>query len=121
MILRVLNCESAFSFIETEFDEGRINDATLQSAADLIEECDLNLKVQSVEAWLDERYGEAERSGTLTVHSVHDLGDTLASVGMGTENRSAPLTARSANEEPRRCMGISLVGDSTRASRQPQA
>jgi 4-hydroxy-3-polyprenylbenzoate decarboxylase len=45
----------------------------------LIEECGLNLKTQSVESWLDEAYGKARRDGTLTLHSVHDLGATLAS------------------------------------------
>ncbi len=45
----------------------------------LIEECGLNLKTRSFESWLDERYGASERSGTLTLHAVHDLGATLAS------------------------------------------
>ena len=45
----------------------------------LIEECDLNLKVDTVEAWLDQRYGRAERPGSLTLHSVRDLGSQVAS------------------------------------------
>lgn len=60
MILRLLNCESAFSFIETEFYEGRINDATLQSAADLIEECDLSVQVGELKDWLDQPNGLIE-------------------------------------------------------------
>ena len=45
----------------------------------LIEECQLNLKTDTVGDWLDQRYGPAERSGSLVLHSVHDLGDELAS------------------------------------------
>lgn len=45
----------------------------------LIEECGLNLKVHSVAAWLDERYGKCERSGTLAFHGAHDLSATPAS------------------------------------------
>lgn len=45
----------------------------------LIEECDLNLKTTSIPAWLDEHYPPAERPGELIRHSIHDLGDTLAS------------------------------------------
>lgn len=45
----------------------------------LIEECGLNLKNESIEAWLDEHYGKRERSGKLIHHSSRDLGDTLAS------------------------------------------
>jgi len=49
----------------------------------LIEECKLNLKTESIEGWLDERYGKRERSGSLIHHSPHDLGDTLASGSVG--------------------------------------
>ena len=45
----------------------------------LIEECDLNLKAESVETWLDRRYGACDRPGSLTLHGVHDLGATIAS------------------------------------------
>jgi 4-hydroxy-3-polyprenylbenzoate decarboxylase len=45
----------------------------------LIEECELNLKAESVEAWLDRRYGKAARPGTLRLHNPGDLGDVLAS------------------------------------------
>jgi 4-hydroxy-3-polyprenylbenzoate decarboxylase len=45
----------------------------------LIEECELNLKTESVEAWLDRQYGAAQRSGRLVVHNPHDLGDDIAS------------------------------------------
>jgi len=45
----------------------------------LIEECGLNLKTTSIEAWLDERYGSEKRSGSVVQHSIHDLGASLAS------------------------------------------
>jgi len=45
----------------------------------LIEECELNLKVDTVEAWLDQHYGRAERPGRISLHSVHDLGSQVAS------------------------------------------
>ncbi len=45
----------------------------------LIEECELNLKSDTVAAWLDRRYGNAERPGSVVVHSAHDMGDRLAS------------------------------------------
>jgi len=44
-----------------------------------IEECGLNLKTESIEAWLDRSYGPSERPGDLTLHSFHDLGSALAS------------------------------------------
>lgn len=45
----------------------------------LIEECDLNLKAEAVEAWLDRNYGVTERHGRLTAHRPGDLGDDIAS------------------------------------------
>ena len=45
----------------------------------LIEELDLNLKTEALEAWLDRVYGSAERTGTLTRHNPNDLGSTIAS------------------------------------------
>jgi len=45
----------------------------------LIEECELNLKTTSFEEWLDERYGKADRPGTITIHREQDLGSTIAS------------------------------------------
>jgi len=45
----------------------------------LIEECELNLKTESVGEWLDRHAGPAERSGSVTVHSAHDLGADIAS------------------------------------------
>ena len=45
----------------------------------LIEECDLNLKTESVGEWLDRTYGSARRTGTILRHSVHDLGAPIAS------------------------------------------
>jgi 4-hydroxy-3-polyprenylbenzoate decarboxylase len=45
----------------------------------LIEECDLNLKTSSVEGWLDERYGPADRRGSITLHQAGDLGAPIAS------------------------------------------
>jgi len=45
----------------------------------LIEECELNIKSEGIEAWLDRRYGESERPGTLIEHASHNLGATLAS------------------------------------------
>jgi len=52
----------------------------------LIEECGLNLKTDSVESWLDARYGERQRPGSLRQHPPHDLGDVLAS---GSQHRDA--------------------------------
>jgi 4-hydroxy-3-polyprenylbenzoate decarboxylase len=45
----------------------------------LIEECDLNLKTESVEAWLERRWGKFERPGSIHVHRESDLGATIAS------------------------------------------
>lgn len=45
----------------------------------LIEECDLNLKSDTVEAWLDRRYGALGRPGTLTRYPDRDLGAGIAS------------------------------------------
>jgi 4-hydroxy-3-polyprenylbenzoate decarboxylase len=45
----------------------------------LIEELDLNLKADTIEAWLARRYGESPRTGTITRHSDHDLGASIAS------------------------------------------
>jgi len=45
----------------------------------LIEECDLNLKTESVGDWLDRTYGPAERPGTIVRHGVQDLGASIAS------------------------------------------
>jgi 4-hydroxy-3-polyprenylbenzoate decarboxylase len=45
----------------------------------LIEECDLNLKTTSIESWLAERYDDGDFQGTITLHSVHDLGAAPAS------------------------------------------
>ena len=46
----------------------------------LLEECDLNLKTQSIEAWLEARYGLASAGrGTVTRHSERDLGAPIAS------------------------------------------
>jgi 4-hydroxy-3-polyprenylbenzoate decarboxylase len=45
----------------------------------LIEECDLNLKTTTFPEWLDERYGAAERTGTITCHREQDLGAPIAS------------------------------------------
>lgn len=48
-----------------------------------IEECELNLKTEGVEAWLDRSYGAAERPGSLTTHSFYDMGSALASGSVG--------------------------------------
>jgi 4-hydroxy-3-polyprenylbenzoate decarboxylase len=45
----------------------------------LIEECDLNLKTETVGDWLDRRYGAEDRPGSVSVHGVHDLGAKIAS------------------------------------------
>jgi len=45
----------------------------------LIEECGLNLKTETVGEWLERRYGAADRPGRLTLHSVYDLGSSIAS------------------------------------------
>ncbi len=45
----------------------------------LIEELGLNLKTESVEAWLDRSYGPSKRAGTITRHSPNDLGSSIAS------------------------------------------
>lgn len=51
----------------------------------LLEECELNLKTVGLEAWLDERYGARERSGTLREYRDHDQGAPFAS---GTQRRT---------------------------------
>ena len=45
----------------------------------LIEECDLNLKAESIENWLDRRYGPEPRPGRLELHREQDLGAGIAS------------------------------------------
>ncbi len=45
----------------------------------LIEECGLNLKQETLQAWLERRYGPAERPGALRLHRDGDLGSELAS------------------------------------------
>jgi 4-hydroxy-3-polyprenylbenzoate decarboxylase len=45
----------------------------------LIDECGWNLKVEGASTFLDRAYGRTERPGTVTVHSVHELADPLAS------------------------------------------
>jgi 4-hydroxy-3-polyprenylbenzoate decarboxylase len=45
----------------------------------LIEELKLNLKTETVEAWLERTYGTAARPGSIRRHAEHDLGSTLAS------------------------------------------
>ena len=45
----------------------------------LIEECDLNLKAESVESWLDRTWGPSERPGSLHLHGESDLGAAIAS------------------------------------------
>ncbi len=45
----------------------------------LIEECELNLKTDVLEPWLDRRYGQAERPGTVELHRERDLGAAIAS------------------------------------------
>ena len=45
----------------------------------LIEECDLNLKTETVEGWLDRTYGEAERPGSIRLHREGDMGAPIAS------------------------------------------
>jgi 4-hydroxy-3-polyprenylbenzoate decarboxylase len=49
----------------------------------LLEECELNLKTTAVEDWLDERYGKADRPGTVTLHRENDLGAKIASGTQG--------------------------------------
>ena len=45
----------------------------------LIEECELNLKTESVESWLDRKWGAAERQGSIELHRESDLGAAIAS------------------------------------------
>ena len=46
----------------------------------LIEECDLNLKVESVPAWLERKYGPgAGGTGSITRHGEQELGASIAS------------------------------------------
>ncbi len=45
----------------------------------LIEECGLNLKVETVPAWLDRTYGPADRPGEIVRWSEHDLDAPIAS------------------------------------------
>jgi len=50
----------------------------------LIEECGLNLKVESVEGWLERRYGPVPRgTGSITRHGEHELGASIASGSQG--------------------------------------
>ena len=51
----------------------------------LIEECELNLKTETITDWLDRRYGAADRPGQVTQHRVNELGATIAS-GSGNWN-----------------------------------
>ncbi len=51
----------------------------------LIEECGYNPKADDLGAWLDARYGPAERPGTLRIHGERDLGATVAS---GSQRRA---------------------------------
>lgn len=45
----------------------------------LVEECDLNLKTESVPAWLDRAYGPEKRPGRVELHAQTDLGASIAS------------------------------------------
>ncbi len=45
----------------------------------LIEECGLNLKTTGLAAWLDERYGAAERRGAVRLYREQDLDAPIAS------------------------------------------
>jgi 4-hydroxy-3-polyprenylbenzoate decarboxylase len=45
----------------------------------LIEECGLNLKAETIEAFLDRSYGERERPGEVRVHQDRDMGAQIAS------------------------------------------
>jgi 4-hydroxy-3-polyprenylbenzoate decarboxylase len=45
----------------------------------LIEECQLNLKAESIHDWLTRSYGSASRPGTVHEHAVGDLGAAVAS------------------------------------------
>lgn len=45
----------------------------------LIEECDLNLKSETVHGWLDRNYGLKARPGVITQHSIREMGSTIAS------------------------------------------
>jgi 4-hydroxy-3-polyprenylbenzoate decarboxylase len=45
----------------------------------LIEECNLNLKTESVESWLERTWGPAERPGSVRIHRESDLGAGIAS------------------------------------------
>jgi 4-hydroxy-3-polyprenylbenzoate decarboxylase len=45
----------------------------------LIEECELNLKTETLEEWIDRRYGPADLSGVVRRHSESDLAAPIAS------------------------------------------
>lgn len=45
----------------------------------LIEECQLNLKSESIHEWLDRSYGHSARPGTVHQHAVGDMGASVAS------------------------------------------
>ena len=45
----------------------------------LIEECELNLKSDSIDDWLDRRYGKADRPGTVEIHGEREMGAAIAS------------------------------------------
>lgn len=71
----------AVRFVKAALETGLDLDVVISSYGHrlLIEECDLNLKTTSFEAWLDDRYGPATRTGSLTLHGEHELGATIAS------------------------------------------
>jgi len=49
----------------------------------LIEECDWNVKAETIESWLDRRYGPSDRPGSVTVRNPNDMGADVAS---GSQN-----------------------------------
>jgi 4-hydroxy-3-polyprenylbenzoate decarboxylase len=71
----------AVRFLKACLDLGYEVDLTVSDYGHrlLIEECDLNLKTESVEAWLDRSYGKTERPGRIRSHREGDMGASIAS------------------------------------------
>jgi 4-hydroxy-3-polyprenylbenzoate decarboxylase len=71
----------AVRFLKACLDLGFTVDLTVSDYGHrlLIEECDLNLKTESVEAWLDRSYGKTERPGRIRAHRESDMGASIAS------------------------------------------
>lgn len=71
----------AVRFVKAAIEHGLDIDCVISDYGKrlLIEECELNLKTETMLEWLEGRYGPLKPRGTMTEYSVHDLGAPLAS------------------------------------------